>query len=428
MHKTESPRPHAFANLTPRLRCTLISALASVLLLLALVPTPSVYAAEITVGSGGCTLPDAITAANSDSESGSCPAGSGDDTIVLNSDVSLSSDLPGIVSNIVLQGNGHTTDGGGNTLFVISAGAQVTLNQLTIRGGEDVTGGGIFCHSDSIVTVNNSTISSNTANLYGGGIMVHLCDLTINNSTIYGNEASAGGGIHKQAGTITINDSTISGNTAVVRGGGIYNAEADGAINLHRTIVAGNKSLETNPGFVLAEEVYSADPDLNPIIANDFNLLGESSNPNNQAFFGFSPCAGAGCSDIVATSDGDDPAPMSSILNVSPADNGGPTHTISLTDVSVAADVIPTTDEGCVPGTSVDQRGSARANGLAQGGDGCDIGAYELAVMGAQSPTAVELIALAVQAELARPSTWAVFIALAALLTGYLLGRQGGQS
>jgi CSLREA domain-containing protein len=53
-------------------------------------PTPVVRAATINVtstsgGTGGpdCTLRDAITAANTDTPAGGCPAGSGADTIVL---------------------------------------------------------------------------------------------------------------------------------------------------------------------------------------------------------------------------------------------------------------------------------------------------------------------------------------------------------
>jgi hypothetical protein len=40
-------------------------------------------AAQIDVGIGGCTLVDAITAANTDTATGGCSAGNGADTIVL---------------------------------------------------------------------------------------------------------------------------------------------------------------------------------------------------------------------------------------------------------------------------------------------------------------------------------------------------------
>src|SRR5689334_2715265 len=42
-----------------------------------------VFAATITVDGASCTLPDAITAANTDTASGGCTAGSGADTLLL---------------------------------------------------------------------------------------------------------------------------------------------------------------------------------------------------------------------------------------------------------------------------------------------------------------------------------------------------------
>ena len=55
--------------------------LAGIALMLALGQQPGL-AATIPVG-GACTLVDAITAANTDTATGGCPAGSGADTIVL---------------------------------------------------------------------------------------------------------------------------------------------------------------------------------------------------------------------------------------------------------------------------------------------------------------------------------------------------------
>ena len=65
------------------LRCKLGSSLAGVVLLLTLVHGQGL-AATIYV-TGACTLIDAITAANTDTATGGCPAGSGADTIVLTS-------------------------------------------------------------------------------------------------------------------------------------------------------------------------------------------------------------------------------------------------------------------------------------------------------------------------------------------------------
>ena len=49
-------------------------------------------------------------------------------------------------------------------------------------------------------------------------IALNLNELTIADGSIYG----SGGGIYNQ-GTLTVNNSTFSGNTANLYGGGIYN-------------------------------------------------------------------------------------------------------------------------------------------------------------------------------------------------------------
>jgi hypothetical protein len=60
-------------------------------------------------------------------------------------------------------------------------------------------------------------------------------------------------------------------------------------------------------------------------------------------------------------------------------DNGGPTYTRALLPGSLAIDAIPIGVNGCEAGLSTDQRGAPRAGGADQGGNACDIGAYEAA-------------------------------------------------
>src|SRR5215831_10303497 len=91
--------------------------LAGIALMLAL-GQPSARAATITVNNG-CTLVDAITAANTDTATGGCAAGRGEDTIVLPAgsqqiltDISNSAygptGLPVINSKITIAGNRST--------------------------------------------------------------------------------------------------------------------------------------------------------------------------------------------------------------------------------------------------------------------------------------------------------------------------------
>ena len=90
-------------------------------------------------------------------------------------------------------------------------------------------------------TIQNSTISGNTASDNGGGIYLYAYDgttATIQQSTISGNTShnpssgygyySRGGGIYsKNYGTAAIQNSTITGNTADSGGGGIYSYSSD---------------------------------------------------------------------------------------------------------------------------------------------------------------------------------------------------------
>lgn len=72
-----------------------------------LAPWMAAQAADITVDESICTLADAITAANTDTATGDCPAGdSGADTIILQADVTLAAALPEISSTITIEGGG----------------------------------------------------------------------------------------------------------------------------------------------------------------------------------------------------------------------------------------------------------------------------------------------------------------------------------
>lgn len=91
MHDQNQPTYPPNARTVPDWRhwpVKLVAALAAVALLLALNGAQA-QAATITVDGATCTLVDAIDAANSDTATGGCPAGSGADTIELQTNVTL---------------------------------------------------------------------------------------------------------------------------------------------------------------------------------------------------------------------------------------------------------------------------------------------------------------------------------------------------
>jgi hypothetical protein len=140
-------------------------------------------------------------------------------------------------------------DGGqtGTVFAISSSSAIVTLSNLTIRNGfVHNSGGGIS--NRGTLTINNSTITGNTAfggnSLGFGGGIANWGTITVNNSTFTGNAvggvfgAGIGGGI-ANAGTATVNNSTFSANSASGDGGGIVN---EGNLRINNSTISGNKA------------------------------------------------------------------------------------------------------------------------------------------------------------------------------------------
>jgi hypothetical protein len=220
----------------------------------------------------------------------------------------------------------------------VGAGTSVTLNNLTIANGSisGNFGGGIF-NNGGTLTITNSTISGNSADLGAGGIYIGGGTTTIANSTFSGNSVSSGdgGGIRIGGGTTTITNSTISGNSASGgTGGGIY--QNAGTLTLHNTIVANN----TTGG----------------------NCNGTITNGGNNIDDGIT-CGWGSISGSMSSTN-----PLLGTL----ANNGGSTQTFALLTGSPAINT--GNDSECTnpPVNGLDQRGITRSLGQ------CDIGSYEL--------------------------------------------------
>jgi hypothetical protein len=138
--------------------------------------------------------------------------------------------LPVIESPLTLVGAGSETtsierDVSAPTFRILMVGAagNLTLTGLTLRGGENIEGGGGIFNGGTL-TITHSTLSSNlTSSLFlggsfGGGIY-NGGILTITQSILTNNAAGGGGGIYN-AGIATASHSTFSNNTASRNGGG----------------------------------------------------------------------------------------------------------------------------------------------------------------------------------------------------------------
>jgi CSLREA domain-containing protein len=184
-------------------------------------------------------------------------------------------------------------------VFFIGQNSAVSLNGLTITGGDTVDeGGGVY--SQGQLSVSHAAIIGNVAGRRGGGIYAEASVTTVAHSTISGNTANAfngtGGGIsHNGILTLTLTHSTVSGNNVprgFSNGGGVLifgsgqiinstitnNSAAgnnsangvyawDGAtVSLRNTLVAGNTNLAALLDVAVGQNAALA--------SRGFNLLG----------------------------------------------------------------------------------------------------------------------------------------------------------
>lgn len=126
----------------------------------------------------------------------------------------------------------------------------LTLNTLTLSDGHASTGlgngrvGAIWLNgAGSALTLNNSSLTTNTADTFGGAIENDSGAVSVNRSTLHNNKATAGGAVFVNpfggSGTATFDRSRITGNHATILAGGI--AAAFGTkVTLTSTRVTGN--------------------------------------------------------------------------------------------------------------------------------------------------------------------------------------------
>ena len=168
--------------------------------------------------------------------------GAGLDTITLGADITLSTTLPQITSEITLEGAGYTVDGASTyRVFEVTSTGNLTVNQITVQNGNQTIGGGIV-NFNGTLTVTNSTFSNNNANA-GGGVYSDSGTLTVTNSTFSSNSSIDGGGIYNASGTLIVTNSTFSANSANTGegGGGIYNG--GGTATVTHTTFNGNNAV-----------------------------------------------------------------------------------------------------------------------------------------------------------------------------------------
>ncbi len=425
----------------PALRRVRFAVLVTAVLLATLLPASPVWAATITVttvldeydtvGTGaGCSLREAVQAANSNAPFGGCPAGSDPDQITLPAGTygfSLSGseglsnnaigdlDVDGTLT-IVGQGRPIIDANDLGRIFELTSGDSLTLRGLSLTDGKSSVGGAIRVDLGTLSLVDVVASQNEATGMFGahgGAIAAMSSAVSIAQSRITTNSAtsqdtfyqSRGGGIYLDTAT-TLTNVTISSNRAF-DGDGIAIVNPNGAL-LTNVTIAGNGQGASGKGGGL----YAVPTDLTDVIALEnvtfsVNTGGATGGSGGSIYvepaalgkvtarntIAAHPQAGGNCggkslsyvngynlefvpggtsSSCFTAIDsttvfGDPMFPVDGVGNVAPpADNGGPTPTIALGSGSAAVNA------GLSVGVTGDQRGAPRPFGAAP-----DIGAYE---------------------------------------------------
>ncbi len=155
-----------------------------------------------------------------------------------------------IENNEVSESDGR---GGGLSIFL---GAKASLINCNISNNtSSFLGGAIELESEpTALNINGGTISGNTAETAGGGIIAILgASLSISDCTISENSSNEGGGVYLQnAANYNFNNIVFNKNTAAIDGGGLY-------VDIQEGLLINNcqfleNSAETNGGGIYARD------------------------------------------------------------------------------------------------------------------------------------------------------------------------------
>jgi hypothetical protein len=296
------------------------------------------------------------------------------------------------INNCVLMGNiGY----GGGGIFFANGTLNVTnstFRQNVTTGAGERSGGGIFNYYGR-VNITNSTFYQNHSTGYGGAVYNLYGVVNVTGSVFYENGTSYfGGALGNLDGTLTVSNSTLFGNIAYAPGsfgasgwGGAIGNDGDGIVNVGNSTVTANYSGGRGGGFynqggaftvkssIVAENrgsIVAGGIDVaGPFVSQGFNLIGKKDGST-----GFT---------LSTDKKGTVAAPVNPRFDAKGLrNNGGPTLIVALTSGSPAVD--KGTSLGITGVLATDQRGSGflrkvdKAATNATGGDGTDIGAYEL--------------------------------------------------
>ena len=205
--------------------------------------------------STGCTLADAIKAANTDAVAGNCKAGhDGLDYISLGYDIVVTEPLPAVTTVIQIWGREQTfTSTTDIAALVVTDGGKLTLHRLTVQDSTTSTASGIVAASGAELIIDRVKFLRNTSGDVGGAIYAQNSNVTLRASEFTDNSARAshGGAVYftttgsdddEDEITLTVERTVFTDNTAAEDGGAMK--VAGGNVDIKRSTFAGNSADE----------------------------------------------------------------------------------------------------------------------------------------------------------------------------------------
>ena len=368
------------------------------------------------------------------------------------SNVTVSGNQTGAGGNGMFGGPGGAGGGISNTGTLTLTGSTINANQ-TGKGGDGNAppppngaggaGGGIF--NTGTLRISISTISgnqtgaggSNGSSGNGGGVYTDTGTVTVSGSTVTLNSAGAtgnGGGIYINGGTVTLRNTIIGGGNTAAGGIDIYGTVQSDGFNLIQSVT--DATVNANPGA--GPNLTGQDPLLNALADNGgptkTHALQCTSPAIDQGTATLTTLAGAidnVQTSINVTSAALIPAGVGFVIVIDTeqmvvTSKVGNTLTVTRGANSTTA-AAHANAVSVFPSSSTDQRGGNRPFDLAEsvygnaaGGDGSDIGAYEVQSGGGCLPEAIppspqpsttedNAVVVTLRGEYSQPNTQLIF-------------------
>ena len=317
---------------------------------------------ECTSEAGGCSLREAILAANLTLGQDNILVPAGTYRLLIagsKEDEGATGDLD-IRDDLTLVGSagfGSIIDGNRiENVFHVLEGVHVEMLRLIIQGGDGDNGGGII--NEGNLTLTACTVRRNRAGSFGGGIYTHG-SLTLRDSAVLDNDAPDGGGLMVNDSFATLISSQVILNRAASGGGGIYTSAHSASVSATNSTIARN--VAAGGGGVLG----------NVDMQNSILAQNEPNDCEGGLYYSFGHSIGGNLNGCTVLSDATDVWEDPKLGSF--ADGGQPGHAyLPLLPDSPAID--SGSNLACPP---TDQLGRERVDGDGDSATVCDIGSVE---------------------------------------------------